>query len=140
VVERRDRERSGLVLVADDDVVTQHVLRALVGRLGFHADVATSGESVLARWERGGIDAILLDYRLAGTDGVAVAREIRQREATEGRARTPLVAVTASTAPADRTRCLAAGMDAFLVKPVDVDDLAVVLDRLLGRRRVASGT
>ncbi len=137
--ERRERSRTGRILIADDDPVSQQVLRALVGRLGLHAETATTSDEVHDHLARADVDAVLLDFRLGDGDGSNVAREVRAAESTSHRGRLPLVGISASTSEADRVRCLAAGMDAFLVKPIDPDHLIGVLARLLDHRSVANG-
>jgi CheY-like chemotaxis protein len=126
--DRRARPRRGRVLVADDDVVSQQVLRALVGRLGFHVDTVATAAAALEQAATGDLDALLLDLRLGGADGAAVARELRAREAARRSPRLRIVAISASTSPSDRARFLAAGVDAFLVKPIDVEVLCGLLD------------
>jgi len=127
--ERRAQPRRGRVLVADDDVVSQQVLRALIGRLGFHVDTVATAPAVLEHAAAGDLDALLLDLRLGGSDGAAVARELRAREATRRSPRLRIVAISASTSETDRARFLAAGVDAFLVKPIDIEVLCGLLDR-----------
>ena len=83
--------------------------------------------------EEGDLDAALLDQRMPGMDGPAVARMARL--AGVG---LPLIALTANSSEADRQRCLDAGMDEFLTKPVDPDELAVILARLCQAQKQAS--
>jgi CheY-like chemotaxis protein len=112
------------VLVVDDDPVNRLVAIAQVRELGDHADGADSGEAALAALAREPYDAVLLDCEMPGLDGYEICRRLRQ----EGR-HTRVIALTAHTAAADRERCLAAGMDGHLGKPVRGEDLAAVLER-----------
>jgi CheY-like chemotaxis protein/HPt (histidine-containing phosphotransfer) domain-containing protein len=112
------------VLVVDDDPVNRLVAIAQVRELGDSADGADSGEAALAALAREPYDAVLLDCEMPGLDGYEICRRLRQ----EGR-RTRVIALTAHTAAADRERCLAAGMDDHLGKPVRGEELAAVLDR-----------
>jgi len=121
--------RVSKILVADDDLVSQQVLAGLTRRFGHAVHGVTTGEQVLSTWRAGGYDLIILDCRLPDLDGREVAQRIRTIERRSAR-RVPIVAVTAGPSEADRVRCLSAGMDAYLAKPVDVRELAIVLDRL----------
>ncbi len=126
------------ILIADDDPVSQQVLTGLTRRLGHAVHGVTTGEQVLTTWRAGAYDLIVLDCRLPDLDGREVAQRIRQIERRSAR-RVPIVAVTAGPSEADRVRCLAAGMDAYLAKPVDVRELALVIDRLTATDRAQQG-
>jgi CheY-like chemotaxis protein len=117
------------VLVVDDDPVNRIVATAQIQELGYAADSAGGGEAALALLAREPYDAVLLDCEMPELDGYETCRRLRRRE-EEGR-RTPVIALTAHTAAADRERCLAAGMDDHLGKPVRSGDLAATLERWL---------
>jgi two-component system, sensor histidine kinase len=122
------------VLVADDDPVSQQVLTGLIRRLGHAVHGVTTGEQVLATWRSGHYDIIVLDCHLPDLDGREVAARIRRVERRSGR-RVPIVAVTAGPSASDRVRCLEAGMDGYLAKPVDVRELADLVARLTAPAR-----
>jgi CheY-like chemotaxis protein len=82
-------------------------------------------------------DLILMDVRMSGIDGIDATRRIRAIEAQSGARRTPIVALTANALPEHRETCLAAGMDAFLSKPLDREKLAAVLAEVRGMARAA---
>ena len=125
--ERTPRPTRGRVLVVDDSEVNQIVAAGILRNLGFEADIAESGaEAVAAVLERA-YDAVLMDVRMPGTDGVQATEEIRRREQA-GR-RTPVVALTAGASPSERDRCLAAGMDGYLTKPLSRSALAAALEQ-----------
>jgi signal transduction histidine kinase/DNA-binding response OmpR family regulator/HPt (histidine-containing phosphotransfer) domain-containing protein len=122
---RRSRLR---ILLVEDSAVNQLVTQWTLQRLGYGLQLAATAAAALAAWEREPFDLVLLDLRLPDGDGCALARELRSRE-TPGR-RVPLVAMTGSSGDGERERCLAAGMDEFLVKPVDLGLLCDVVERL----------
>ncbi len=124
------------VLVADDDVVNQRLAVRLLERLGCRADAVGDGAEALEALDRIDYDLVLMDCRMPGMDGYEAARRIRSSAAGD----VPIVALTASAFPGDRERCLAAGMDDHLVKPVAREALAEALRRFVPRaRRRAAG-
>jgi CheY-like chemotaxis protein/HPt (histidine-containing phosphotransfer) domain-containing protein len=99
--------------------------------LGLAADTAEDGNEALEAWASGHYAAVLADLHMPGMDGFALTRQLRAREAEDGGARTPIVAVTANAMRGEEERCLAAGMDAYLAKPVAIDRLRATLERWL---------
>lgn len=125
-----------VVLVVEDDPVNQRALAALLGSLGYGSETVSAGMEAVEACERAGFDAVLMDCDLPGMDGFKATAWIRQRE---GAARhTPIIAVTASVELAEREKCLAAGMDDFLSKPVRQDALEQTLQRWLRANGAAS--
>jgi CheY-like chemotaxis protein len=118
---------SSRLLIGEDDEVSRRVLMHLAGRLGYDVHAVETGSAVLHLHESELWDVIVLDRQLPDMDGLEVARSIRAREAG-GRRRTPIIASTATGTDADRERCLAAGMDHYLAKPVTLAALANRLD------------
>ena len=123
---------SGRVLVVEDNVVNQQVARRFLQRLGCDVLVAENGkrgveEYFLAQENKVPYGLVLMDVQMPVMDGLAAAREIRRREA--GGARVPIVALTASAMTDELERCTAAGMDALLVKPLELPRLCELLDR-----------
>jgi CheY-like chemotaxis protein len=118
--------RAGLrILVVEDSPVNQAVASAMLERLGFQSTIAASGTDALQVAFRHELAAILMDCHLPGMDGYEVTAEIRRREA--GATRIPIIAMTADALPATRQRCLDAGMDDYLSKPVSLAALNTVL-------------
>jgi CheY-like chemotaxis protein len=93
--------------------------------------VVSNGRDVLAPANAADFDVLLLDVHMPGMDGFQVIRSIRERE-REGGSHLPVIALTARSREEDRERCLAAGMDGFLAKPVQTDDLWATIDRVVG--------
>jgi len=108
------------VLVVEDDWGNQRVIDLLLRRLGIDVQIVDNGAEAVARIAEGGWDLVLMDQHMPGMDGTEATRLIRERH--EGAA-LPIVALTASVRREDRERCLAAGMNDFLTKPVRQDDL-----------------
>ena len=126
-----EARRSGLrILLVEDSAVNQLVTQWTLKRLGYGLRAATTVHAALEAWEQEPFDLVLLDIRLPDGDGYALARELRSRE-VRGR-RVPIVAMTGSTEPGDRERCVAAGMDEYIPKPVDLGLLCRVVESLTG--------
>ncbi len=117
------------ILVAEDNEINALLTRALLARLGHRATVVPDGAAALAAFLAAPTpyDLVLMDVHMPQLDGIEAARRIRAAEAASGRPRTPIIALTANAFGEDREACLAAGMDDFLVKPLDRDRLAEVL-------------
>jgi signal transduction histidine kinase/ActR/RegA family two-component response regulator len=116
----------GRVLVAEDNIVNQKVAARILERLGYDVDVASTGDEAVAAARRQAYAAILMDGQMPETDGFEATRMIR---ALDGARHTPIIALTASAMRGDRERCLAAGMDDYVPKPVGPEQLEAVLRR-----------
>jgi len=122
------RLRAAHVLLAEDDVVNQMVVEGMLKQLGCAVDVVGDGTAARAAAARSRYDLIFMDCHMPGMDGYETARLIRDDERRRG-GRTPIVALTADTLAGDRERCLAAGMDDYISKPVSSALLAGALQR-----------
>jgi PAS domain S-box-containing protein len=120
------------VLVAEDNIVNQQVALGMLERAGHEAVVVENGREALAALERRAFDLVLMDVQMPELDGLEATGAIRERERSTG-AHVPIVAVTAHAMKGDAERCLAAGMDAYLVKPLQATELDAVIERLFGR-------
>jgi PAS domain S-box-containing protein len=119
------------VLVAEDNAVNQLVIVRLLEKLGHVPVVANNGQEAVDAYEAQPYDLVLMDVQMPVMDGLAATATIRDREARHpARGRLPIVALTAYALRDDRERCLAAGMDDYLTKPVKPAELAATLDRL----------
>ena len=128
VAEARGHGRAR-ILVAEDNAINQRVAVGLLERLGYRADVVADGAEALEAVAHRPYDLVLLDCQMPVMDGYEAAARIRQAE-LPGR-RLPIIAMTADAMAADRERCMAAGMDDHVAKPVDRNQLREVLNRWL---------
>jgi signal transduction histidine kinase/CheY-like chemotaxis protein/HPt (histidine-containing phosphotransfer) domain-containing protein len=119
------------ILVVEDDPIGQRVAVQLVERLGYPVDAVSGGQAAIDAVSATAYTLVLMDCQMPGVDGYMATAEIRRREAALGdRAqRVPIVALTASRVDGDRDRCLEAGMDEYLSKPIDGQQLAALLSR-----------
>jgi CheY-like chemotaxis protein len=129
------QERQGRrlrVLVAEDNELNQQVVLHLLESQGHDVRIARDGRETLAILEREPYDLLLLDVHMPELDGFQVIAILRQREAGSGR-HLPVIALTARTMTGDRDRCLTAGMDDYLSKPLRRQELYAVIERVLSR-------
>jgi CheY-like chemotaxis protein len=112
----------GLALLVEDNLVNQRVAQKMLERLGLTVDLAGNGQQALEAVARRAYDVILMDCEMPDMDGFEATTRIRDRE-PEGARRVPIIAVTASATESARQRCYAVGMDAFLAKPLRLQEL-----------------
>jgi signal transduction histidine kinase/CheY-like chemotaxis protein len=128
----RDVNETGLrILAAEDNSVNQLVLSTLLGQLGLAPTLASDGRAALEAWEAASWDVILMDMQMPIMDGLEATRAIRNREAATGRPRTPIIALTANAMAHQVQSYRAAGMDAFVAKPLEIGKLIAALDAVL---------
>jgi len=131
------RELGGArILVVEDNSINQEVITLVLRRLGHSVDLAGDGREAIEAVQQRGYDLVLMDCQMPNVDGYAATAEIRRSE-TKG-ARLPIIAMTAYAGVEDRDRCFAAGMDDFLSKPVDLDQLRATLHHWLKERAKAT--
>jgi two-component system sensor histidine kinase/response regulator len=121
-----------VVLLAEDNRVNQKLAIRLLEKRGHQVVVAASGKEALLALEERSYDLVLMDVQMPEMDGLEATRLIREREQTSGRHQ-PIVAMTALVMKGDRERCMAAGMDGYLSKPLQLQELDEVLDRYVDR-------
>ena len=131
------------VLVAEDNEINALLMRSLLTRLGHHAVITTNGEEALESWlaaRSAGTpyDLVLMDIQMPQLDGIETTKRIRAHEAGQPGRQTPILALTANTLVEDRYACFEAGMDGFLIKPLDREKLADALAGLAASRHVAA--
>ena len=122
-----------LVLVAEDNAINREVIERQLTRLGYACVVMPDGESALQAWRERNYGLLLTDCHMPGVDGFALTREIRAAEAGTA-ARLPILALTANAIAGEAERCIAAGMDDFLTKPMGLELLSLALAKWLPPR------
>ena len=131
------------ILVAEDNEINALLMRSLLTRLGHHAVITTNGEEALESWlaaKSAGTpyDLVLMDIQMPQLDGIETTKRIRSLEAGQPGRQTPILALTANTLVEDRYACFEAGMDGFLIKPLDREKLADALAGLAASRHLAA--
>jgi PAS domain S-box-containing protein len=114
------------LLLAEDNIVNQKVAQRMLKKLGYHADVVANGLEVLQALERQPYDIILMDIQMPEMDGLEAAKAVHERWQKEA---PHIIAVTAHALDGDRERCLAAGMDDYIAKPMKIEELMEALGR-----------
>lgn len=123
----------GRLLLAEDDPITRKVIGMMLKHANFDHEIAENGLQAVEMWEKGDYDLILMDVQMPGQDGFAATGAIRERERERG-GHTLIVAMTAHAFPEDEKRCLAAGMDAYIPKPIDLQKCIEIINELIGKR------
>jgi PAS domain S-box-containing protein len=131
------------ILVAEDNQINALLIRSLLGRLGHHAVITTNGEEALESWLSAKsadtpYDLVLMDIQMPQLNGIETTKRMRSLEVGEPGQRTPILALTANTLVEDRYACFEAGMDGFLIKPLDREKLAEALMGLIASRHIAA--
>jgi CheY-like chemotaxis protein len=121
-----DRDHALRILLAEDNPVNQMVMLKMLNKLGYQADVAANGTEVLRSLELQHYDLILMDIQMPEMDGFKAAMAIRKLWTSADQPK--IIAITAYALKGDREKCLAAGMDDYISKPVKLDELRTVLE------------
>jgi CheY-like chemotaxis protein len=129
--ERKRQPWSLKLLLAEDNKVNQMLAVALLRKRGYDVTVADNGHQAVALVRRSDFDLVLMDVQMPGMDGFEATAAIREWEADRGR-RLPIIAVTAHAMEGDRQRCLDAGMDDYVSKPIDPEELEAAITRWSG--------
>ena len=125
-----EHERS-LVLLVDDHPTNRQVIQRQLALAGYASETAEDGVEGLERWRSGRYALLLSDVHMPRMDGYQLTRSIREEEASSGKPRTPIVALTAAALKGEAERCLAAGMDDYMAKPVSIPTMGACLQRWL---------
>ncbi|HZU28253.1 MAG TPA: PAS domain S-box protein [Bryobacteraceae bacterium] len=130
-------KRAGRILVAEDNIANQQVALAILKKLGFRADAVANGREALASLRSIPYDLVLMDCQMPEMNGYEAARQIRRADSGVCNARIPVIAVTAHAMTDDRERCLSAGMNDYVAKPVSPATLLTVLEKWLPNAALA---
>jgi two-component system sensor histidine kinase/response regulator len=122
-----NQEVIGMILLVEDNTMNQLVASKVLAKLGYTVEIADHGGEAIAAVRAGSYDAILMDCQMPEMDGYEATSEIRRIEG--GARRIPIIAMTAAAMDGDRARCIAAGMDDYITKPVRPEAVAAVLAR-----------
>ena len=118
-----------LALVVEDQLMNQKLVAAQLQQLNWRCEIVPTGLQALDALRQRHFDVVLMDWQLDGMDGLETTRQIRVRELQAGADPVPIIAITARAMAGDRQQCLDAGMNAFLTKPVSIEDLRLVLEK-----------
>jgi len=129
----RSKTRALQILLAEDNSVNQMLAVRLLEKQGHRVEVVGNGREAVERAQSGNYDLILMDVQMPGMDGLEATAAIRARERVTG-THLPIIAMTAYAMKGDRERCLTAGMDAYVSKPIRSDQLLATIDSALGLR------
>ena len=121
------------ILLAEDNLVNQRVAMSMLGKMGHRITLATNGLEALEQWRQGDFDLILMDVQMPEMTGLQATMQIRREEAAG--AHVPIVAMTASAMSEERDRCLAAGMDDFISKPVSYKVIEEMITATFSNRK-----
>lgn len=119
------------ILLAEDSLVNQKLAVGLLEKWGHSIQVVDTGLKAIAAWESQPFDLILMDVQMPDMDGLEATAVIRRREQAAGRRHTPVIAMTAHAMKGDRERCLEAGMDGYVAKPIRMNELQAALTHIL---------
>ena len=128
---KKDRSEIKL-LVVEDNEINRIVLLKQLEILGYEADIAENGEDGLSLWKSGKYSAILTDCNMPVTDGFEMTQDGRIWEEQQAKPRLPVIAITANALKGDAEKCLDAGMDDYLAKPIEIKSLEHKLEILIG--------
>jgi two-component system, sensor histidine kinase and response regulator len=123
------------ILLAEDNLVNQRVAMTMLGKMGHRVTLATNGQKALEQWRQSDFDLILMDVQMPEMSGLEATTQIRREEAIG--AHVPIIAMTASAMNEERDRCLAAGMDNFISKPVSYNVIEQVIAATLGHKELS---
>ena len=122
-----------LVLVAEDNVANQDIIRRQLNNLGYQCEIAPDGKNALSMWHKKHYGVVLTDCQMPEMDGYELTLTIRKEEKDKGKKRTPIIAITANALKEEVKVCRAAGMDDCLSKPLAKRDLGLMLRKWLGK-------
>jgi len=135
----REEKHRIRILVAEDNAINQTLAVRLLEKRGYSATVAPDGQAAVAAFQAGGFELVLMDIQMPGMDGFEATAAIRECEKLTG-GHIPIVAMTAHALVGDQERCLAAGMDGYVSKPIRTSELFATIERMLSDKRKPEST
>lgn len=135
----REEKNRSRVLLAEDNAVNQMLAVRLLEKRGYIVSIAGNGRAAVAALEKEAFDVVLMDVQMPEMDGFKATAAIRESERSTGR-HTPIVAMTAHALKGDEERCLSAGMDAYISKPIRTNELFATIEKVLGKNQIAGGS
>jgi len=126
-------EEAPRILLAEDDAVARTVLELLFKRSNYRVDFAEDGQKAVEMWQKDGYDLVLMDVQMPRLTGFEATRAIREKERERG-GHTIIVAMTAHADKEDKENCSAAGMDAYISKPVDFNKCLQLIGQILKQK------
>lgn len=123
------------ILLAEDNQINQKVAIRVLGKMGFVCDIANNGKEAIEKTSAAAYDLVLMDCQMPEVDGFEATEEIRNLESSLGR-RVSIIAMTANAMEGDREKCLNAGMDDYVSKPIDREKLIIAIENQLQSKRV----
>ena len=124
---RSELLKDARILVAEDNIVNQFVIRKILEELGCKATIVNDGIEVVKSWKARRYDIILMDIQMPNRDGIAATGVIRKLE--NGERAIPIIAITANALTSDRDACIEAGLDDYLSKPYRIKEFKMMLER-----------
>ena len=125
--------KSARILVAEDNVINQKVVQAMLGKMGFRSDVVSNGFEAIEALAAIPYDLVLMDCQMPELDGFNATRQIRMEASCANEPPIPIIALTANAMKGDREKCLESGMDDYLAKPIKASDLRDKIDYWLAK-------
>jgi CheY-like chemotaxis protein len=132
----RETQNRARILLAEDNAVNQTLAVRLLEKRGYAVFVVGDGQAAVAAFEKNTFDLILMDIQMPGMDGFEATSEIREKEKRNG-GHIPIVAMTAHALKGDQERCVAAGMDGYVSKPIRTSELFSAIESLLANKSAA---
>ena len=129
--ESEDQDHRPYILLAEDNVVNQKVAMRMLEKIGYRVDIVSNGREAVAAWSAGIYDIVLMDVMMPEMDGFEATRSIRRSTYEGADNQIPIIALTANAMKGDREKCLEAGMDDYLTKPIKPKKLREVLEQRL---------
>jgi two-component system, sensor histidine kinase and response regulator len=127
----REEKHRIRILLAEDNALNQTIAVRLLEKRGYSVTVAPDGQAAVEAFQTGGFELVLMDIQMPGMDGFEATAVIREKEKLTG-GHIPIVAMTAHALVGDQERCLAAGMDGYVSKPIRTSELFATIERMLG--------